>query len=79
MAFKPSAVQDEYQIHAGSSTNTKSDTVDTSEQDDILYCGLWTNGQDTILDIRVTNTDQASYVLRNPQEGDPVSWEREEQ
>ena len=32
-----------------------------------LCQGLWTNGQDAILDIRVTNTDQASYIARDPE------------
>ena len=69
MAFKPNAVQAEPQIHTGSST-AKSDsdsTVETSDRVDVLVRGLWSTGQDAILDIRVTDTDQASYVTRDPE------------
>ena len=60
MAFKQSAVQAEPQIQTGSSTNALSDSleaVDTSDRGDVLCRGLWSNGQDAILDIRVTDTD----------------------
>ena len=68
MAFRPSAVRAEPQIHAGSSTTPTPDTnVDTSERGDVLCRGLWSNGQDAILDIRVTDTDQASYLARDPE------------
>ena len=69
MAFKPNAVQAEPQIHTGSST-AKSDsdsTVETSDQGDVLFRGLWTTGQDDILDFRVTDIDQASYVTQDPE------------
>ena len=69
MAFKPNAVRAEPQIHTGSST-AKSDsdsTVETSDRGDVLVRGLWSTGQDAILDIRVTDTDQASYVTRDPE------------
>ena len=67
MTFRPSAVQAEPQIHVSSSMTTKSDTnIDTSERGDVLCRGLWTNGQDAILDIRVTDTDQASYIAKDP-------------
>ena len=69
MAFKPKAVRAEPQIHTGSST-ARSDfdsTVETSDRGDVLVRGLWSNGQDAILDIRVTDTDQASYVTRDPE------------
>ena len=70
MAFKQSAVQAEPQIQTGSSTKAlpdSPDTVDTNDRGDVLCCGLWSNGQDAILDIRVTDTDQASYVKRDPE------------
>ena len=70
MAFKPSAVRAEPQIQTGSSTTAKSDsdsTVDTSDRGDVLCRGLWSNGQDAILDIRVTDTDQPSYATRDPE------------
>ena len=70
MAFKQSAVQAEPQILTGSSTTAKSDsngTVETSDRGDVLVRGLWSNGQDAILDIRVTDTIEASYVTRDPE------------
>ena len=42
-------------------------TVETSNRGGVLVRGLWSNGQDTVLDILVTNTDQASYVTREPE------------
>ena len=70
MAFKQSAIRAEPQIQTSSSTNAlpdSPDTVDTSDRGDVLCRGLWSNGQDAILDIRVTDTDQASYVKRDPE------------
>ena len=69
MAFKPNAVWAEPQIHTDSST-AKADsdsTVETSDCGDVFVQGLWSTGQDAILDIRVTDTDQASYVTRDPE------------
>ena len=70
MAFKPSAVQAEPKIQTGCSITTNSDsdsTVETSDRGDVLVPGRWPNGQDAILNIRVTDTDQASYVTRDPE------------
>ena len=70
MAFKQSAVRAEPQIQTGSSTTVLSDSPDAiekSDRGDVLCRGLWSNGQDAILDIRVTDTDQASYVKRDPE------------
>ena len=69
MAFKHNAIQAETQIQSGSST-ARSDsnvTVETSDQDGVLVCSLLSNGQYDILNIRVTDTDQASYVTRDPE------------
>ena len=69
MAFKPNAVRAEPQIHTGS-TAAKADsdgTGETSDRGDVLVRGLWATGQDAILDIRVTDTDQPSYVKRDPE------------
>ena len=67
MAFKQSAVQAEPQIQTGSSTaiSETTEAVDTSDRGAVLYRGLWFNSQDAILDIRVTDTDQSSYVKRD--------------
>ena len=69
MAFKQSAIRAKPQIQTGSSTTVLSDSPDAIESDrgDVLCRGLWSNGQDAILDIRVTDTDQASYVKRDPE------------
>ena len=70
MAFKQSTVRAEPQIQTGSSTSALSesaDTADTSDRGDVLCRGLWSNGQDAILDIKITDTDQASYVKRDPE------------
>ena len=69
MAFKPNAVRAEPQIYTGSSTaKANSDsTIEKSDRGDVLVRGLWSTGQDEILDIRVTDTDQASYVTRDPE------------
>ena len=69
MAFKQIAIQAESQIQAGSSIaiSENADTVDTSDRGDVLCRGLWSNRQDDILDIWVTDTDQSSYVKRDPE------------
>ena len=70
MAFKQSAVRAKPQIQTGSSATASFETMDaveTSDRGDVLCRGLWSNGQDAILDIRVTDTDQSSYVKRDPE------------
>ena len=70
MTFKQNAVRAEPQIQAGFSTNAKSDSdsiVNTSDWSSVLIHILWSNGQEASLDFRVTHTDQASYVTRDPE------------
>jgi len=70
MTFIQSTIRAEPQIITGSSITVTSDsngTVETSNRGDVLVRGLWSNGQDAILDIHVTDTDQASYITRDPE------------
>ena len=69
MAFKASAVRAEPQINLRSSTapSTNARTpVETDDRGDVLIRGLWSNGQDAIIDIRVTDTDQTFAGMRDP-------------
>jgi hypothetical protein len=34
--------------------------------EDLLICGFWAHGTDTIADVRVTDTDAKSYCSRDP-------------
>ena len=68
MALRASAVRAEPLIHPGSSTPPSQDPaqVETNNRGDVLIRGLWVNGQDAIIDVRVTDTDQPSAAMRDP-------------
>ena len=69
MAFKASAVRAEPQINLRSSTAPPSNArtpVETDDRGDVLIRGLWSNGQDAIIDIWVTDTDQSFAGMRDP-------------
>ena len=79
MALRPAAVRDEPLItpvpkqHPTSTTNPNSannppvdDPSNDGDRGDILFRGLWQNQHETIVDIRVTDTDANAYKHSNP-------------
>jgi hypothetical protein len=76
MALRPAAVRDEPLITSQTNNpNSKNNPpVDNPSNDgdrgDILFRGLWTNQHETIVDIRVTDTDANAYKHQNPHDVD---------
>jgi hypothetical protein len=79
MALRPAAVRDEPLINpvprqhptqTNNPNSTNNPPVDDPSNDgdrgDILFRGLWKNQHETIIDIRVTDTDQHAYRHQNP-------------
>ena len=79
MALRPAAVRDEplitpvprqhpTQTNNPNSTNNQpvDDPSNDGDRGDILLRGLWKNQHETIIDIRVTDTDQHAYRHQNP-------------
>jgi hypothetical protein len=81
-AFNNSSVRDEPQIHPSRHEEQKeaseespesqqvirtlSKQASSEERGDILIRNLWQNGTDCILDVRITDTDAASYRHKDP-------------
>jgi hypothetical protein len=79
MALRPAAVRDEPLItpvpkQHPTQTNNPNTTINPPVDDpsndgdrgDILFRGLWKNQHETIVDIRVTDTDANAYTHQNP-------------
>ena len=79
MALRPAAVRDEPLItpvprqQTATQTNNPNPTINPVEdpskdgdRGDILFRGLWKNQVETIVDIRVTDTDANAYKHQNP-------------
>jgi hypothetical protein len=79
MALRPAAVRDEplitpvpkqHPTHTNNPNTTINPPVDDPSNDgdrgDILFRGLWKNQHETIVDIRVTDTDANAYTHQNP-------------
>lgn len=73
MVFKPNNIQAEPQIYVGSSTIMQSliPLVLLIQEIEVIFFavafGLWLNSKDHILDIHITNSDQAYYAIGNPE------------
>ena len=69
-ALKPSAVSNEPHIHTGrDSLKTKGaedKPIDKDLRGDIGVHGFWKTGQSTIFDVRITDTDCATWRDRDP-------------
>jgi IS1 family transposase len=68
--LKPSAVSDEPRIHTGRDSRNKKGAedipIDKDPRCDIGVHGFWKTGQSTIFDVRITDTDCASWRDRDP-------------
>ncbi len=76
-AIIPSAVRDEPLIHPCRLADDNITAIfpeenlvidNNGDRGDVLIRGLWSNGTDCILDVRVTDTNAATYARKDPKE-----------
>jgi hypothetical protein len=67
-AFTPSVVRNELRINLCCTAKERmcKPQSTTENRGDILSCGLWEQGTDCILDVRVTDTDAKTYEDKKP-------------
>ena len=69
MAHRASDVQAKPLIHPSSSASPSLNPflVEADNRGNMLIIGLWVIGQDAIIDVRVTDTNQPSVAMQDPE------------